>query len=87
MTPLSSMVLASILGLTGLPMAMAVYVLAHHLLTSHYLISKIGDKPNRFAVFIEPLTQIDLIIKYAPSYTERMQLSVWLTLVSSHSAD
>ena len=29
-------------------------------------ILKIGEKPNRFAVFIEPLTQIDLIVRYAP---------------------
>ena len=41
MTPLSSMVLASILGLTGLPMAIGAIVCTGASLTSHY-----GDKPN-----------------------------------------
>ena len=68
MTPLSSMVLASILGLTGLPMAIGAIVCTGASFVNFTLfnILKIGDKPNRFAVFIEPLTQIDLIVKYAP---------------------
>ena len=66
MTPLSSMVLASILGLTGLPMAIGAIVCTGASFVNFTLfnILKIGDKPNRFAVFIEPLTQIDLIAKY-----------------------
>ncbi|WP_426806720.1 PTS sugar transporter subunit IIC [Staphylococcus capitis] len=68
MTPLSSMVLASILGLTGLPMAIGAIVCTGASFVNFTLfnILKIGDKPNRFAVFIKPLTQIDLIVKYAP---------------------
>ncbi|PTF03238.1 transcriptional regulator [Staphylococcus devriesei] len=68
MTPLSSMVLASILGLTGLPMAIGAITCTGASFVNFTLfnILKIGQKPNRFAVFIEPLTQIDLIVKYAP---------------------
>ncbi|RIL71589.1 PTS sugar transporter subunit IIC [Staphylococcus devriesei] len=68
MTPLSSMVLASILGLTGLPMAIGAITCTGASFVNFTLfnILKIGQKPNRFAVFIEPLTQIGLIVKYAP---------------------
>ena len=68
MTPLSSMVLASILGLTGLPMAIGAITCTGASFVNFTLfnILKIGEKPNRFAVFIEPLTQIDLIVRYAP---------------------
>ena len=62
------MVLASILGLTGLPMAIGAITCTGASFVNFTLfnILKIGQKPNRFAVFIEPLTQIDLIVKYAP---------------------
>ncbi|PNZ70679.1 PTS sugar transporter subunit IIC [Staphylococcus croceilyticus] len=68
MTPLSSMVLASILGLTGVPMAIGAITCTGASFANFTLFNllKIGNKSNRFAVFIEPLTQIDLIVKYAP---------------------
>ena len=68
MTPLSSMVLTSLLGLTGIPMAIGALTCTGASFVNAVLFSRlhIGKKTNAFAVFIEPLTQIDLIVKYAP---------------------
>ncbi len=66
MTPLSSMVLTSLLGLTGIPMAIGALTCTGSSFVNGILFSrlKIGKKANAFAVFVEPLTQIDLIAKY-----------------------
>ena len=66
MTPLSSMVLTSLLGLTGIPMAIGALTCTGASFVNGILFSKlkIGNKGNAFAVFVEPLTQIDLIAKY-----------------------
>ena len=66
MTPLSSMVLTSLLGLTGIPMAIGALTCTGASFVNAVLFSRlhIGKKTNAFAVFIEPLTQIDLIAKY-----------------------
>lgn len=63
MTPLSSMVLTSLLGLTGIPMAIGALTCTGASFANAVLFSRlhIGKKTNAFAVFIEPLTQIDLI--------------------------
>jgi hypothetical protein len=39
-------------------------------------ILKIGEKPNRFAVFIEPLTQIDLIVRNNVKFTNDAPVQV-----------
>ncbi|MFW3527532.1 PTS sugar transporter subunit IIC [Staphylococcus caprae] len=66
MTPLSSMVLTSLLGLTGIPMAIGALTCTGASFANAILFSRlhIGKKTNAFAVFIEPLTQIDLIARY-----------------------
>lgn len=66
MTPLSSMVLTSLLGLTGIPMAIGALTCTGASFANAVLFSRlhIGKKTNAFAVFIEPLTQIDLIARY-----------------------
>ncbi|GGG92957.1 PTS sugar transporter subunit IIC [Staphylococcus pragensis] len=67
MTPLSSMVLTSLLGLTGIPMAIGALTCTGSSFVNAVLFSRLnigGSKSKAFAVFIEPLTQIDLIAKY-----------------------
>ena len=63
MTPLSSMVLTSLLGLTGIPMAIGALTCTGASFVNGILFSKLKIG-NAFAVFVEPLTQIDLIAKY-----------------------
>ena len=78
MTPLSSMVLTSLLGLTGIPMAIGALTCTGASFVNGILFSKlkIGNKGNAFAVFVEPLTQIDLIAKYPLQLFVRMPLLV-----------
>lgn len=66
MTPLSSMVLTSLLGLTGVPMAIGALTCTGSSFVNFVLFNRlnIGGKSKAFAVCIEPLTQIDLIAKY-----------------------
>ena len=66
MTPLSSMVLTSLLGLTGIPMAIGALTCTGSSFVNYVLFSRLnigGSKSKAFAVFVEPLTQIDLIAK------------------------
>ena len=66
MTPLSSMVLTSLLGLTGVPMAIGALTCTGASFVNYVMFSRlnIGGPSKAFAVFVEPLTQIDLIAKY-----------------------
>lgn len=66
MTPLSSMVLTSLLGLTGVPMAIGALTCTGASFVNFVLFNKlkIGGPSKAFAVGIEPLTQIDLIAQY-----------------------
>ncbi|PAJ46472.1 transcriptional regulator, partial [Staphylococcus aureus] len=66
MTPLSSMVLTSLLGLTGVPMAIGALTCTGSSFVNLILFRKlnIGGPSKAFAVCIEPLTQIDLIAQY-----------------------
>ncbi|MEJ7376102.1 PTS sugar transporter subunit IIC, partial [Staphylococcus caprae] len=58
--------LTSLLGITGIPMAIGALTCTGASFVNGILFSKlkIGNKGNAFAVFVEPLTQIDLIAKY-----------------------
>ncbi|EKU45991.1 PTS sugar transporter subunit IIC [Staphylococcus massiliensis] len=66
MTPLSSMVFTSLLGLTGVPMAIGALCCMGSSFVNFVMFKnlKIGNPSKAFAVAIEPLTQIDLIAKY-----------------------
>ncbi|GEP84811.1 regulatory protein pfoR [Staphylococcus piscifermentans] len=66
MTPLSSMVLTSLLGLTGVPMAIGALTCTGASFANFMLFRglKIGNLGKAFAVAIEPLTQIDTIAQY-----------------------
>ena len=66
MTPLSSMVLTSLLGLTGVPMAIGALTCTGASFVNYVMFSRlnIGGPSKAFAVFVELLTQIDLIAKY-----------------------
>ncbi|MCY1573972.1 PTS sugar transporter subunit IIC [Staphylococcus pettenkoferi] len=66
MTPLSSMVLATLLGLTSTPMAIGAITCMGASFVNFVLFKelKIGGPSKAFAVAIEPLTQIDIIAKY-----------------------
>lgn len=63
MTPLSSMVLTSLLGLLGTPMAIGALCCTGNSFANFVLFKKLGygTKATPFAVAIEPLTQIDII--------------------------
>lgn len=63
MTPLSSMVLSSLLGLTGTPMAIGALCCTGNSFANFVLFKRLGygTKATPFAVAIEPLTQIDII--------------------------
>ncbi|MCU5747063.1 PTS sugar transporter subunit IIC [Staphylococcus sp. SQ8-PEA] len=66
MTPLSSMVVASFLGITGNPMAIGALTCMGASFVNGVLFKRlgIGDWPKSISVGIEPLTQIDQIVKY-----------------------
>lgn len=66
MTPLSSMVFTSLLGLTGVPMAIGALGCMGSSFVNFVMFRKlkIGNPGKAFAVAIEPLTQIDIIAKY-----------------------
>ncbi|MEG2786581.1 MAG: PTS sugar transporter subunit IIC [Romboutsia sp.] len=61
--PLSSMALTSIIGLTGLPMAIGALAVFGSSFMNFVFFSKMkfGDKKDTIAVAIEPLTQSDII--------------------------
>ncbi|MFT9286615.1 PTS sugar transporter subunit IIC [Liquorilactobacillus nagelii] len=63
MTPLSSMVLTSLIGLTGVPMAIGALGCTGNSFLNFTLFRKLkfGDFSTTLAVTIEPLTQIDII--------------------------
>ncbi|MCT4787007.1 PTS sugar transporter subunit IIC [Exiguobacterium aestuarii] len=62
-SPLSSMALTAMLGLTGVPMAIAALALTASISMNYLLFRqlKIGTKKDQLSVAIEPLTQADLI--------------------------
>ncbi|ARJ50561.1 PTS sugar transporter subunit IIC [Staphylococcus lutrae] len=66
MTPLSSMVFTSLLGLTGIPMAIGAIGCMGSSFVNFVLFKKlkIGNSGKAFAVAVEPLTQIDTIAQY-----------------------
>ncbi|WP_278925915.1 PTS sugar transporter subunit IIC [Staphylococcus auricularis] len=67
MTPLSSMVLTSLLGLTGVPMAIGALACTGSSFVNLMMFKQLnlgGNGSKAFAVAVEPLTQIDLIAKY-----------------------
>ncbi|WP_226527284.1 PTS sugar transporter subunit IIC [Metabacillus niabensis] len=71
-SPLSSMALTAMLGLTGLPMAIAGLGILAVSFTNGLLFHKLGfgDKGSIVSVMIEPLTQADIISsKPIPIYT------------------
>ena len=63
MTPLSSMVLTALIGLTGVPMAVGALGCYGSSILNGMLFEKIhfGDRSTSIAVAIEPLTQVDII--------------------------
>ncbi|BAL62928.1 PTS sugar transporter subunit IIC [Melissococcus plutonius] len=63
MTPLSSMVLTALIGLTGVPMAIGALGCFGNSILNFMLFNRLpfGDKSTALAVTIEPLTQIDII--------------------------
>ena len=62
-SPLSSMALTAMLGLTGLPMGIAAIACVGGSFTNGIIFSKLklGDKSHVIAVMLEPLTQADII--------------------------
>ena len=62
-SPLSSMALTAMLGLTGLPMGIAAIACVGGSFTNGLIFHKLklGDKSNVLAVMLEPLTQADII--------------------------
>jgi fructose-specific phosphotransferase system IIC component len=62
-SPLSSMALTAMLGLTGVPMAIAALALTASISMNYLLFKRlnIGSKKDQLSVAIEPLTQADLI--------------------------
>lgn len=63
MTPLSSMVLTALIGLTGVPMGVGAMTCYGSSILNGILFKKMGfgNESTAFAVAIEPLTQIDII--------------------------
>lgn len=63
MTPLSSMVLTALIGLTGVPMAIGAIGCYGNSILNGMLFKKMkfGDDSTALAVAIEPLTQVDII--------------------------
>ena len=64
-SPLSSMALTAMLGLTGLPMGIASIACFGGAFTNGMIFSrlKLGDKSRVMAVMIEPLTQADVVTR------------------------
>jgi len=62
-SPLSSMALTAMLGLTGLPMGIAAIACVGGSFTNGIIFYrlKLGDKSNVIAVMLEPLTQADIV--------------------------
>ena len=62
-SPLSSMALTAMLGLTGLPMGIAAIACVGGSFTNGIIFHrlKLGDKSNVIAVMLEPLTQADIV--------------------------
>ena len=62
-SPLSSMALTAMLGLTGLPMGIAAIACVGGSFTNGLIFKqlKLGNKSNVIAVMVEPLTQADII--------------------------
>lgn len=65
-SPLSSMALTAMLGLTGLPMGIAAIACVGGSFTNGLIFHKLklGDKSNVLAVMLEPLTQADIITSH-----------------------
>ncbi|PEA49845.1 transcriptional regulator [Bacillus thuringiensis] len=63
MSPLSSMALTSLIGLTGMPMAIGALSVTNSSFVNYMLFKrmKFGNKASTTAVAIEPLTQFDII--------------------------
>lgn len=71
-SPLSSMALTAMLGLTGLPMGIAAVATFGGSFTNGLIFKKLGfgNKGNIIAVMLEPLTQADIVTQNAlPIYT------------------
>ena len=66
-SPLSSMALTAMLGLTGLPMGIAAIATFGGSFTNGIIFHKLnlGNKGNVVSVMLEPLTQADIITKHA----------------------
>lgn len=66
-SPLSSMALTAMLGLTGLPMGIAAVATFGGSFTNGMIFHKLklGDKSNIIAVMLEPLTQADIVTQNA----------------------
>lgn len=71
-SPLSSMALTAMLGLTGLPMGIAAIACVGGSFTNGIIFKKLklGDQSNVIAVMLEPLTQADVVTRNAlPIYS------------------
>ncbi|AAZ28014.1 PTS sugar transporter subunit IIC [Colwellia psychrerythraea] len=66
-SPLSSMALTAILGLTGLPMGIAAIACVGGSFTNGILMKrlKLGDRNKVIAIMLEPLTQADIVTRNA----------------------
>lgn len=74
-SPLSSMALTAMLGLTGLPMGIAAIACFGGSFTNGMIFARLhlGDRGNIIAVMLEPLTQAHIITKHPiPIYTSNM---------------
>ena len=65
-SPLSSMALTAMLGLTGLPMGIACIACVGGAFTNGMIFKmlKLGDKSSTIAVMVEPLTQAHIVTKH-----------------------
>ncbi|MEG1504783.1 MAG: PTS sugar transporter subunit IIC [Lachnospiraceae bacterium] len=65
-SPLSSMALTAMLGLTGLPMGIAAIACVGGAFTNGmvFKILKLGDRSSTLAVMVEPLTQAHIVTKH-----------------------
>ena len=74
-SPLSSMALTAMLGLTGLPMGIAAVACFGGSFTNGMIFHKMGygDKSNIIAVMLEPLTQAHIVTKHPiPIFTSNL---------------
>ena len=69
-SPLSSMALTAMLGLSGLPMGIAAIACVGGSFTNGIIFArlKLGDKSKVVAVMLEPLTQADIVTSNPPIY-------------------